>query len=84
MWAVIKYQASIFSMEQLKAQNLWQNALLRDGNKHIHYRPWPSKGVRNVGHLMKDTTSFLSFFSLLKSFLLIENVHSASNYRSFN
>ena len=26
----------------------------------IHYRSWSSKGVKNVGHLMKDTTNFLS------------------------
>ena len=60
IWTDIKYEANIYSIEQLKAQNLWQNSLIRVGNKPIHYESWSSKGVRNVGHLMKESMHFLS------------------------
>ena len=70
-------------MEQLKAQNLWQNTLIRVGNKPLHYKSWSSKGVRNVGHLMKDSAHFLSFedfterFNIKTNFLTFQGVISA-------
>ena len=54
IWTDIKYEANISSIEQLKAQNLWQNSLIRVGNRPIYYRSWSSKGVKTVGHLIKD------------------------------
>ena len=83
IWTDIKYEASIYSMEQLKAQNLWQNTLIRVGNKPIHHKSWSSKGVRNVGHLMKDSAHFLSFedfterFNIKTNFLTFQGVISA-------
>ena len=44
----IRYEGSISSIEQFKAQSLWQNSLVRDGNRPICYRSWYSKGVKNV------------------------------------
>ena len=79
----INYEANIYSTEQLKAQNLWQNSLIRVGNKPIHYKSWSSKGVRNVGHLMKDSIQFLSFedlkerFNIKTNFLTFQGVISA-------
>ena len=61
IWTDIKCEANISSIEQLKAHNLWQNSLIRVGNRPIHYRSWSSKGVTTVGHLMKDENNFLSF-----------------------
>lgn len=67
-------------MEQLKAQNLWQNTLIQVGNKPIHYKSWSQKGVRNVGHLMKDSEHFLSFedfterFNIQTNFLTFQGV----------
>ena len=58
IWTDIKYEANIYSIEQLKPQNVWQNSLIRVGNKPIHYKSWSSKGVRSVGHLMKDSMHF--------------------------
>ena len=63
IWTDIKYEANISSIEQLKAQNLWQNSLIRVGNRPIHYGPWSSKGVKTVGHLIKEEISFLICFS---------------------
>ena len=83
IWTDIKYEASIYSMEQLKEQNLWQNTLIRVGNKPIHYKSWSSKGVRNVGHLIKDSAHFLSFedfterFNIKTNFLTFQGVISA-------
>ena len=83
IWTDINYEANIYSTEQLKAQNLWQNSLIRVGNKPIHYKSWSSKGVRNVGHLMKDSIQFLSFedfkerFNIKTNFLTFQGVISA-------
>ena len=82
IWTDIKYEANIYSIEQLKAQNLWQNSLIRVGNKPIHYESWSSKGVRNVGHLMKDSMHFLSCedlterFNIKTNFLTFQLSHS--------
>ena len=68
IWTDIKYEDNIYSIEQLKAQNLWQNSLIRVGNKSIHYKSRSSKGVGNVGHLMKDSTHFISCEDLTERF----------------
>ena len=83
IWSDIKYEANILSIEQLKAHNLWQNSLIRVGNRPIHYRSWSSKGVTTVGHLMKDDNNFLSFsdfterYDIETNFLTFQGVISA-------
>lgn len=83
IWTDIKYEANISSIEQLKAHNLWQNSLIRVGNRPIHYRSWSSKGVTTVGHLMKDENNFLSFsdftdrYNIETNFLTFQGVLSA-------
>ena len=83
IWTDIKYEANISSIEQLKAQNLWQNSLIRVGNRPIHYGSWSSKGVKTVGHLIKDENSFLSFsdfterYNVKTNFLTFHGVISA-------
>jgi len=73
IWTDIKYEANIYSSEQLKAQHLWQNSLIRVGNKPIHYKSWSSKGVRSVGYLMKDSKHFLSFEDFTERFNIKAN-----------
>ena len=48
-------------------------------NKHMHYKSWSSKGVRNVGHLMKESMHFVSFedFTERINFLTFQGVISA-------
>jgi len=46
IWTDIKYEANISSIEQLKAQNPWQNSLIRVGNRPIHYRSWSSRALK--------------------------------------
>ena len=38
IWTDIKYEANMSSIEQLKEQYLWQNSLIRVGNRPMHYR----------------------------------------------
>ena len=79
----IKYEGSISSIEQFKAQSLWQNSLIRVGNRPICYRSWYSKGVKNVCHLIRDETSYLSFsdfkerYNIKTNFLTFRGVISA-------
>ena len=59
------------------------NSLIRVRSKPIHYKSWSLKAVRNVGHLMKDSTHFLSFedfserFNIKTNFLTFQGVISA-------
>ena len=79
----IRYEDSISSIEQFKAQNLWQNSLIRVGNRPICYKSWYSKGVKNVCHLITDETSYLSFsdfkerYNKKTNFLTFQGVISA-------
>lgn len=65
---------------RIRYENLWQNSLIRVGNKPIHYKSWSTKGVRNVGHLTKDSEHFISFkdfterFNIKTNFLTFQNV----------
>ena len=82
IWMDTKYDSNNHSMEQLKAQKLWQNSLIRVGNNPIHYKSWSSKGVGNLGHLMKGSVHFLSFedfterFNIKTNFLTFQGVIS--------
>ena len=79
----IRYEGSISSIEQFKAQSLWQNSLIRVGNRPICYRSWYSKGVKNVCHQIRDETSYLSFsdfkerYNIKTNFLTFQGVISA-------
>ena len=41
--------------------SLWHNSLIRIDKKPIYYKQWCAKGIQTVAHLMKDSTTFLSF-----------------------
>ena len=96
IWSEISLEASISAIEQLKAQSLWHNSLIRVGNKPIFYRSWSVKGVKKVGHLMNDANSFLSFsdftelYNIKTNFLTFQAILSAvkalqkSNEANFN
>ena len=79
----IRYEGIISSIEQFKAQSLWQNSLIGVGNRPICYRSWYSKGVKNVCHLIRDETSYLSFsdfkerYNIKTNFLTFQGVISA-------
>ena len=68
IWSEISYDSNITSTENLLSLPLWQNSLVRIGNKPIYYKSWSSKGIQNVRHLMKDADNFLSFTELKERF----------------
>ena len=68
IWSEISYNGNITSTEHLLSLPLWQNSLLRIGNKPVYYKSWSSKGIQNVRHLMKDAHNFLSFAGLKERF----------------
>ena len=71
------------SWQDVAFSDLWQNSLIRVGNRPIHYRSWSSKGVTTVDHLMKDENNFLSFsdftdrYNIETNFLTFQGVISA-------
>ena len=68
IWSEISYSGNITSTEHLLSLPLWQNSLVRTGNKPVYYKSWSSKGIQNVRHLMKDAHNFLSFTELKECF----------------
>ena len=68
IWSEISYNGYITSTEHLLSLPLWQNSLVRTGNKPVYYKSWSSKGIQNVRHLMKDADNFLSFTELKERF----------------
>ena len=68
IWSKISYDDSITSTENLVSLPLWQNSLVRIGNKPIYYKSWSSKRIQNVRHLMKDTDNLLSFTEFKERF----------------
>ena len=67
IWSEISYDDNITSTENLLSLPLWQNSLVRIGNKPIYYKS-SSKGIQNVRHLMKDTDNLLSFTEFKERF----------------
>ena len=43
IWSEISYNGNITSTEHLFSSPLWQNSLVRIGNKPIYYKSWSSK-----------------------------------------
>ena len=96
IWSEISLETNVSSIDQLKAQSLWHNSLIRVGNKPVYYRSWSVKGVKTVGHLMNDANSFLSFsdfkelYDIKTNFLTFQGILSAvkalqkSNEANFN
>jgi len=82
IWSEISYDDNITSTENLLSLPLWQNSLVRTGNKPIYYKSWSSKGIQNVMHLMKDADNLLSFtefrerFDVTTNFLVYHGVVS--------
>ena len=70
----IRYEDSISSIEQFKAQSLWRNSLIRVGNRPICYRSWYSKRVKNVCHLIRDETNYLSFSDCKERYNIKTNI----------
>ena len=42
-------------------------------NRPVVYKPWYAKGITNVAHLMKDSTTFLSYHKFEKLFDIKSN-----------
>ena len=49
IWSEINYDDNITSTENLLSSPLWQNSLLRIGNKPIYYKSWSSKEYKMSG-----------------------------------
>ena len=77
IWSEISYDDNITSNENLLSLPMWQNSLVRIGNKPIYYKSWSSKGIQNVRHLMKDTDNLLSFTEFKERFLFITGWYCA-------
>ena len=84
IWSEISYDGNITSIENLLSLPLWQNSLVRIGNKSTNYKSWSSKGIQNVGHLMKDADNLLSFTEFKERFDVKTNFLIMVWYRALN
>ena len=69
IWSEISYEDKIKSKQHFLSLNLWNNSLIRIGNKPIYYRSWASKGVEIIiEQVMKDEETFLSLYDFKELF----------------
>ena len=57
---ILKYAKEIFSVSKSKCI-LWNNSLIRIGNKTIFLKEWYEKGVVYIHDLLDDAGAWLSF-----------------------
>ena len=72
IWSEIGYKDKITSIENLLSLPLWQNSLVRIGDKPIYYKSWSSKGIQKVRHL--TFTEFKKCFNVKTNFLVYDGV----------
>jgi len=58
IWSEISLHDNLTSTANLLSLPLWQNSLVRIGNKPIYYKSWYFKEIQKVRHLMKDADNF--------------------------
>ena len=56
------------SIDHYLSSSLWHNSLTKIDNIPVFHKSWYAKGVKNVAHLMKDSTTFLCYLEFEKLF----------------
>ena len=85
---ILKYANEIFSVSKSKCI-LWNNSLIRIGNKTIFLKDWYEKGVMYIHDILNDAGAWLSFdqfqikydirTKFLRCFGIINSVKNAVN-----
>ena len=61
IWSEVSFNPCVTSVDHYLSSSLWHNSLIKIDNRPVFYKSWYAKGVEHVAHLMKDSTTFLSY-----------------------
>ena len=73
IWSEVSFNPCVTSIDHFLSSSLWHNSLIKIDNRPVFYKSWYAKGVKNVAHLMKDSTTFLSYHEFEKLFGIKSN-----------
>ena len=79
----VSFNPCVTSIDHYLSSSLWHNSLIKVDNRPVFYKSWYAKGVKNVAHLMKDSTTFISYqefeklFGIKSNFLAFQGLISA-------
>ena len=83
IWSEASFNPCVTSIDYYLSSSLWHNSLINIDNIPVFYKSWYAKGVKNVAHVMKDSTTFLSYhefeklFGIKSNFLAFQGLISA-------
>lgn len=76
----VSFNPCLISIDHYLSSSLWRNSLIKIEYSPVFflfYKSWYSKGLKNVAHLMKNSTTFISYHEFEERF------GSKSNYLGF-
>ena len=84
IWSEVIFDPCVSSIDHYFSSSLWHTSLIKiDNRPAIFYKSWCAKGVKNVAHLMKDSTmpiscyEFEKLFGIKSNFLAFQGIVSA-------
>ena len=82
IWSEVSCNPCVTSIDHYLSSSLWHNSLIKIDYRPVFYKSWYAKGVKNVAHLMKDSTTFLyhefeKLFAIKSNFLAFQGLISA-------
>ena len=74
IWSEVSFNPSVTSIDHYLSSSLWHNSLIKIDNRPVFfYKSWYAKGVTIVAHLMKDSTTFISYWHKFDKLLSVSN-----------
>jgi len=73
IWSEVSFNPCVTSIDHYLSSSLWHNSRIKIDNRPVFYKSWYAKGVEHVAHLMKDSTTFLSYHEFEKRFGIKSN-----------
>ena len=81
-WTEVSFNPCVTSIDHYLSSSLWHNSLIKVDNRPVFYKSWYAKGVKNIAHLMKDSTKLISchkfenLFGIKSNFLALQGLIS--------
>jgi len=83
IWSEVGFNPCMTSIDHYLSSTLWHNSIIKIDKRPVFYKSWYAKGVEHAAHLMKDSTTFLSYhefekrFGIKSNFLALQGLISA-------
>ena len=73
IWSEVSFNPCVISIDHYLSSSLWHNSLIKVDNRPVFYKSWYAKAVKNIAHLMQDSTTFISYHEFEKLFGIKSN-----------